>query len=144
MVLPLWPAARPFLKFPVMGYPLEEIIKWAFTTPIQFWIGWRFHAGAYHALRNGRCAAASPACPLSFLDVLRLRVLRATVLGTCGPAMAFLGFCGPEEVALASPHAQRPSHTKLPWLCPTRRAGDWNARRGRGVERDSLRRVQEE
>eukprot|EP00884_Botryococcus_braunii_P009380 jgi/Botrbrau1/18443/Bobra.0072s0030.1 len=54
MVLPLYPAARSFLRYPIAGFPLEEIIKWGFTTPIQFWIGWRFHAGAYHALRKGR------------------------------------------------------------------------------------------
>lgn len=38
----------------VLGFPLNELVKWAFATPVQFWIGWRFHAGAWRALRAGR------------------------------------------------------------------------------------------
>lgn len=34
-------------------------MKWAFTTPVQFVIGWRFHVGAWRALRNGRCAVGT-------------------------------------------------------------------------------------
>lgn len=107
MVLPLWPAARPFLKFSIMGFPLEEIIKWAFTTPIQFWIGWRFHAGAYHALRNGRCAAASPpsgcvvsvscvAPPLAFAFRPLALCLYQGGTGVCAQAMAVLDIAGRE------------------------------------------------
>jgi Cu+-exporting ATPase len=41
----------------VLGFPAEELVKWAFTTPVQFVIGWRFHVGAWKALRSGRCSA---------------------------------------------------------------------------------------
>ena len=27
--------------------------QWLLATPVQFWIGWRFYAGAWHALRGG-------------------------------------------------------------------------------------------
>lgn len=36
------------------NFPLNELLKWILTTPVQFWIGWRFHAGAYRALRARR------------------------------------------------------------------------------------------
>lgn len=45
----------------VCGFPLQEVLKLALTTPVQFVIGWRFHAGAYKALRNGRCALSAGA-----------------------------------------------------------------------------------
>jgi Cu+-exporting ATPase len=38
----------------LFGFPLNELIKWAFSTPVQFWIGWRFHSGAWKALRAKR------------------------------------------------------------------------------------------
>ncbi len=44
----------------VLGFPAEELVKWAFTTPVQFVIGGRFHVGAWKALRSGRCAARRP------------------------------------------------------------------------------------
>jgi Cu+-exporting ATPase len=37
-----------------LGFPLNELIKWAFSTPVQFWIGWRFHLGAWKAIRARR------------------------------------------------------------------------------------------
>ncbi len=40
----------------IAGFPLDELIKWGFTTPVQFGVGWRFHKGAITALRNGRWA----------------------------------------------------------------------------------------
>ncbi|KAK9840963.1 hypothetical protein WJX81_002856 [Elliptochloris bilobata] len=54
MVLPMLPAFRPLLKAQVLGFPAEELVKWAFTTPVQFVIGWRFHVGAWRTLRSGR------------------------------------------------------------------------------------------
>ena len=38
----------------VLGFPLNELVKWAFSTPVQFWIGWRFHSGAWKAIRARR------------------------------------------------------------------------------------------
>jgi P-type Cu+ transporter len=35
------------------GFPLDEALKWTLTTPVQFVIGWRFHKGAYAAVRRG-------------------------------------------------------------------------------------------
>ncbi len=32
---------------------LPRGLQLALATPVQFWIGWRFYAGAYHALRGG-------------------------------------------------------------------------------------------
>ena len=62
MVLPAFPAARPALDARLLGgFSLGELVKWACATPVQFYIGWRFHAGAWAALRNGRCAP--PALP---------------------------------------------------------------------------------
>ena len=59
MVLPMMPGCEALFKLQVLGFPLDELLKWAFATPVQFWIGWRFHAGAFKALKKGRSA---PAC----------------------------------------------------------------------------------
>lgn len=50
--LPL-PGASAWLKSDVLGFPLDELLKWALVTPVQFVVGWRFHKGAYKALRRG-------------------------------------------------------------------------------------------
>ena len=57
MVLPMLPFFKAALRKQLLGFPLDEIIKWAFTTPIQFVIGARFHRGAWAALRSGRHAS---------------------------------------------------------------------------------------
>ncbi|BDA40669.1 probable copper-transporting ATPase HMA5 [Coccomyxa sp. Obi] len=54
MVFPMVPAMRRLLEAQIFGFPLDEMIKWAFSTPVQFYIGWRFHIGAWRAIRNGR------------------------------------------------------------------------------------------
>ncbi|KAK9841413.1 hypothetical protein WJX74_005280 [Apatococcus lobatus] len=54
MVLPMIPLMRPFLRIPVFGIPLAVILKFLLVTPVQTVIGWRFHRGAWIALRNGR------------------------------------------------------------------------------------------
>lgn len=54
MVLPMMPGCEALFKAHLLGFPLDELLKWALATPVQFWIGWRFHAGAWKALRNGR------------------------------------------------------------------------------------------
>lgn len=37
-----------------LGFPLDQLAKCLLATPVQFVIGWRFHRGAYMALKNGR------------------------------------------------------------------------------------------
>ena len=37
----------------VFGFAIDELIKWALTTPVQFVIGHRFHKGALAAIRRG-------------------------------------------------------------------------------------------
>lgn len=54
MVLPHVPHMSTLLGTMVLGFPARELLKWALTTPVQFWIGARFHTGAYRALRSGR------------------------------------------------------------------------------------------
>lgn len=42
------------LSAPILwGFRVDEVVKWLLTTPVQFWIGWRFHKGAWKALRRG-------------------------------------------------------------------------------------------
>lgn len=54
MVLPMMPGCEALFRLQFLGFPLDELLKWACATPVQFWIGWRFHAGAWKALKNGR------------------------------------------------------------------------------------------
>lgn len=56
----LWAAllSLPFLvEMAGMAMGRHELVprlwQWAFATPVQFWIGWRFYHGAYLALRGG-------------------------------------------------------------------------------------------
>lgn len=41
------------LSAPVFGFRCDELLKWALATPVQFWVGWRFHKGAWKAIRRG-------------------------------------------------------------------------------------------
>ena len=75
MVLPMVPFCKPVLNLRVLGFPLDELIKWGFTTPIQFHIGARFHIGAWKALKGGR-QARSLCLPQSRLACSRLRCSR--------------------------------------------------------------------
>lgn len=54
MVFPMMPVMRPLLTAQILGFPLDEIIKWMLVTPVQFYVGWRFHKGAWQALWNRR------------------------------------------------------------------------------------------
>ena len=54
MVLPMMPGCQALFRTRLLGFPLDELLKWLLATPVQFWIGWRFHAGAWKALKNGR------------------------------------------------------------------------------------------
>lgn len=35
------------------NWMLPGWVQFALTTPVQFWLGWRFYVGAYHAVKNG-------------------------------------------------------------------------------------------
>jgi len=62
MVLPMMPGCEALFKAHLLGFPLDELLKWVFATPVQFWIGWRFHSGAWKALKNGRWVFACLDC----------------------------------------------------------------------------------
>jgi len=47
----------------VAGFPLDQVMKFAFATPVQFGVGWQFHVGAYRALKARR---ANMDCLVSF------------------------------------------------------------------------------
>ncbi|EFJ52982.1 hypothetical protein VOLCADRAFT_102604 [Volvox carteri f. nagariensis] len=53
MVLPMLPGSEPFMSTPILGFPCNQLVKWALATPVQFIVGWRFHRGAIKALRRG-------------------------------------------------------------------------------------------
>lgn len=40
----------------LLGFHADQLLRLGFATPVQFWCGWRFHRGAWLALRGGRCA----------------------------------------------------------------------------------------
>lgn len=97
MVLPMMPSMRPILATMVAGFPLEELIKWSFTTPIQFYVAARFHMGAWRALKGGRCASSPQCCTSAQCrhcmnhTVCRLPpVMRHTCHATPGSAICML------------------------------------------------------
>ena len=51
-VVPQFPSLLALLSHHVLGFPLNELLKWVLTTPVQFVIGWRFLEGAYKSLRR--------------------------------------------------------------------------------------------
>lgn len=58
MVLSKIPFLKDLLSTPVgianfMTFHFGELIEWALATPVQFWIGKRFHVGAYKSLKRG-------------------------------------------------------------------------------------------
>ena len=54
MVFPALNCMRWMYSSMVFGFPLDELLKWVFATPVQYWIGLRFHKGAWRALRARR------------------------------------------------------------------------------------------
>lgn len=53
MVIPHVPGYGNAIRAPVFGFPCDQMLKWALATPVQFVIGWRFHKGAWKALKRG-------------------------------------------------------------------------------------------
>ena len=75
MVFPMVPAMRPLLLAQAFGFPVDEVVKWLLVTPVQFYIGWRFHKGAWQALWNRRCAPAASMLLPKRRDALDARCL---------------------------------------------------------------------
>lgn len=48
------PAINKGLETTVGGFMIGDIVSFALATPVQFWVGWTFHYGAWRALRRGR------------------------------------------------------------------------------------------
>ena len=66
----------------VLGVPLLAVIQLAFATPIQFYVGFGFYVGAWHALRNGRAnmdvlvaLGTTSAYGFSVFDLVRFRAM---------------------------------------------------------------------
>ncbi|CAL5220469.1 g2492 [Coccomyxa viridis] len=53
MVFSYLPHVKEGLNTSVGGFTVNELVQWILTTPVQFIIGWHFHAGALRALRRG-------------------------------------------------------------------------------------------
>lgn len=87
MVFPMMPVMQPFLMIQILGFPLDEIIKWALVTPVQFSIGWRFHKGAWLALWNRRWAPS-----LQYLAPHARRWLGCIALRHCTDAVRCLQY----------------------------------------------------
>jgi Cu+-exporting ATPase len=93
MVFPplgLFPA---FYAARLLGFPLPELVKWALATPVQFGVGWRFHAGAARALRARRAnmdvlvsLGTSAAYLYSVISILHHRALGHAAPGGGGYA----------------------------------------------------------
>jgi Cu+-exporting ATPase len=57
MVIPMVsmhvPALNSLFMAPLLGIRLVDWFKCGLVTPVLFWVGWRFHVGAYRSLKNG-------------------------------------------------------------------------------------------
>ncbi|KAF5841526.1 hypothetical protein DUNSADRAFT_12454 [Dunaliella salina] len=53
MILPRLPGHSVLTEPMLFGFPVFQLTKWALTTPVQYVIGWRFHAGAWKAIKRG-------------------------------------------------------------------------------------------
>jgi len=98
MVLPMVPGMSTTWLYTVevFGFPLDQVLKFGFATPVQFGIGWQFHEGAWRALRAGR---ANMDCLVSFgtnasyaysmISILHHHVMRHHVSGAYAPTDFF-------------------------------------------------------
>ena len=92
------------LYLQVLGFPLDQLVKWAFTTPVQFWCGLRFHRGAITALRNGGPSGLPPpaschphfppAPPHAVLSPAYVLCHRPSVFGYAPPALVHADMLG--------------------------------------------------
>lgn len=96
MVLPMMPGCEALFKAHLLGFPLDELLKWVFATPVQFWIGWRFHAGAWKALKNGRAnmdvlvsLGTNASYTYSMISILHHHIMRHHITGQYRPTDFF-------------------------------------------------------
>ncbi|KAL0031786.1 hypothetical protein WJX79_007431 [Trebouxia sp. C0005] len=96
MVLPMMPGCEALFQAHLLGFPLDELLKWVFATPVQFWIGWRFHAGAWKALRNGRAnmdvlvsLGTNASYTYSMISILHHHIMRHHITGQYRPTDFF-------------------------------------------------------
>ena len=54
MIFMYIPAIEHGLDATSSGFTAGNILSFSLATPVQFWVGWTFHKGAYRALRRGR------------------------------------------------------------------------------------------
>lgn len=47
-------ATRDALDHTLLGFHVGDVVSFLLATPVQFWVGWTFHLGAWRALRRGR------------------------------------------------------------------------------------------
>ena len=112
------------LYLQVLGFPLDQLVKWAFTTPVQFWCGLRFHRGAITALRNGGPSGLPPpaschphfppAPPHAVLSPAYVLCHRPSVFGYAPPALVHADMLGYPQLStrprpLAPPPPRPPS-----------------------------------
>lgn len=98
MVLPMVPGVSSSWLYTtdVFGFPLDQLLKFGFATPVQFVIGFQFHAGAWRALKAGR---ANMDCLVSFgtnasyaysmISILHHHVMRHHESGAYSPTDFF-------------------------------------------------------
>ncbi|PNH01297.1 putative copper-transporting ATPase HMA5 [Tetrabaena socialis] len=43
----------------ILGFPCNQLVKWALATPVQFVVGWRFHRGAFKLRRSSRASSSA-------------------------------------------------------------------------------------
>eukprot|EP00803_Ostreobium_quekettii_P005771 evm.model.scf_4521.1 EVM.evm.TU.scf_4521.1 scf_4521:3384-3866(-) len=62
IILPRVPGAHEAIATQVGGIPIDVLLKWVLTTPVQFIIGYRFHTGAarLEEIFNDLLSSASP------------------------------------------------------------------------------------
>jgi Cu+-exporting ATPase len=54
MILMYIPTVDHALETSSSGFTVASIVSFSLATPVQFWVGWTFHKGAWRALRRGR------------------------------------------------------------------------------------------
>eukprot|EP00887_Chlorella_sp_A99_P006784 scaffold2.g6784.t1 len=96
MVFPMLDCMHWLYSCMVLGFPLDQLVKLAFATPVQFWSGWRFHRGAYLALRRGRAnmnvlvsLGTNASFAYSLISVLHHHVARHHMTGAYRPTDFF-------------------------------------------------------
>lgn len=96
MVLPMMPGCEALFKAHFLGFPLDELLKWTLASPVQFWIGWRFHAGAWKALKNSRAnmdvlvsLGTNASYAYSMISILHHHIMRHHITGQYRPTDFF-------------------------------------------------------